>query len=110
MIIARSLSKDSNIKEKNKSFFGLLIVFLILALIGFWWLEWASLANHNSLIESEELVHSGFYDEAIFMNKTIIIAETLLFSSVLINTFIRVMFKDKENLIKEESKDDSLNS
>lgn len=104
LIIARSLSKDSNIKEKNKSFFGLLIVFLILALIGFWWLEWASLANHNLLIESEELVHSGFYDEAIFMNKTIIIAETLLFSSVLINTFIRVMFKDKEKLTNDEQK------
>ena len=110
LIIARSISKDSNIKENNKSFLGLLIVFLILALIGFWWLEWASLANYNFLIEPEELVHPGFYSGAIFINKTIIIAETLLFSSVLINTFIRVMFKDKENLIKEESKDDSLNS
>ena len=38
------------------------------------------------------------------MNKTIIIAETLLFSSILINTFIRVMFKDKEKLTNDEQK------
>jgi len=55
-------------------------------------------------IESEELVHHSFHDEAIFMNKTIIIAETLLFSSILINTFIRVMFKDKEKLTNDEQK------
>jgi len=38
------------------------------------------------------------------------LAETCLVGSVIINLFIYTVFKDKEILIKEESKDDSLNS
>lgn len=37
-------------------------------------------------------------------------AETCLIGSVIINLFVYTVYKDKENLIKEESKDDSLNS
>ena len=38
------------------------------------------------------------------------LAETCLVGSVILNLFIYTVFKDKEILIKEESKDDSLNS